>query len=76
MFLVLNEDKRGKEKDLLGFSTRDVMPKHVLGRVTLVPLEAFDRSEERAKVVDFSDSYAWGGSDVLVMQGSPVKALN
>jgi len=32
-------------------------------------------SEERAKIVDFSDSYAWGGSDVLTLQNSPIKAL-
>jgi polar amino acid transport system substrate-binding protein len=32
-------------------------------------------SEERAKVIDFSDSYAWGGSDVLTAQGSPIKKL-
>ena len=32
-------------------------------------------SEERAKVIDFSGNYAWGGSDVLVAQGSPIKSL-
>jgi polar amino acid transport system substrate-binding protein len=32
-------------------------------------------SEDRAKVIDFSDSYAWGGSDVLVLKDSPIKSL-
>ena len=32
-------------------------------------------SEERAKVIDFSDSYAWGGSDVLTLKDSPIKSL-
>ncbi len=32
-------------------------------------------SDERAKIIDFSDNYAWGGSDVLVPQGSTVKNL-
>jgi len=32
-------------------------------------------TEERARVVDFSEPYAWGGSDVLVPKGSPVKKL-
>jgi polar amino acid transport system substrate-binding protein len=32
-------------------------------------------SEERAKVIDFSANYAWGGSDVLIPQGSPIKSL-
>lgn len=32
-------------------------------------------SEERAKVIDFSDPYAWGASDVLVLKDSPVKKL-
>jgi len=32
-------------------------------------------SEERAKVIDFGDSYAWGGSDVLTLKDSPIKSL-
>ena len=32
-------------------------------------------SEERAKVIDFSDSYAWGGSDVLTLKDSPIGEL-
>ena len=32
-------------------------------------------SAERAQVIAFSDNYAWGGSDVLVPKGSPVKNL-
>ena len=32
-------------------------------------------SAERAKVIDFSDNYAWGGSDALVRKESGVKAL-
>lgn len=32
-------------------------------------------SAERAQVIDFSDNYAWGGSDVLVLKDSPVKSL-
>jgi polar amino acid transport system substrate-binding protein len=32
-------------------------------------------SAERAKVIDFSDNYAWGGSDVLLPAGSSVKSL-
>ena len=32
-------------------------------------------SAERAQVIDFSDNYAWGGSDVLVSKDSPIKSL-
>jgi polar amino acid transport system substrate-binding protein len=32
-------------------------------------------TEERARVIDFSEAYAWGGSDVLVPKGSPIKKL-
>jgi polar amino acid transport system substrate-binding protein len=32
-------------------------------------------SAERAQVIDFSNNYAWGGSDVLVDKDSPVKSL-
>jgi len=33
-------------------------------------------TEERARVIDFSEPYAWGGSDVLVPKGSPIKKLS
>lgn len=32
-------------------------------------------SAERAQVIDFSENYAWGGSDVLTPQGSAIKSL-
>ena len=32
-------------------------------------------SAERAQVIDFSENYAWGGSDVLVPKDSPIKNL-
>ena len=31
---------------------------------------------ERARVVDFSEPYRWGGSDMLVRQDSPIKKLD
>lgn len=31
---------------------------------------------ERARVVDFSDPYRWGGSDMLVPKNSPIKKLD
>lgn len=32
-------------------------------------------NDKRKEVVDFSDPYAWGGSDVVVPAGSPIKSL-
>src|SRR3954453_15905349 len=32
-------------------------------------------SAERAKVLDFSDNYAWGGSDALIRKDSTIKSL-
>ncbi|MCC7047782.1 MAG: transporter substrate-binding domain-containing protein [Alphaproteobacteria bacterium] len=32
-------------------------------------------SEERLKVIDFSDKYAWGASEVVVAENSPIKKL-
>lgn len=32
-------------------------------------------SDERRQVIDFSDKYAWGASDVVVPENSPVKKL-
>lgn len=31
---------------------------------------------ERARVIDFSDAYRWGGSDLLVRRDSPIRALD
>jgi polar amino acid transport system substrate-binding protein len=44
------------------------------GKIDVI-LATLGVSEERAKVIDFSNSYAWGGSDVLTLQNSPIKAL-
>lgn len=44
------------------------------GKIDVI-LATLGVSEERAKVIDFSDSYAWGGSDVLTLQNSPIKSL-
>lgn len=44
------------------------------GKIDVI-LATLGVSEERAKVIDFSESYAWGGSDVLTVQGSPIKSL-
>ena len=44
------------------------------GKIDVI-LATLGVSEERAKVIDFSDNYAWGGSDVLTLQGSPIKSL-
>jgi len=44
------------------------------GKIDLI-LATLGVSAERAQVIDFSESYAWGGSDVLVPKDSPVKSL-
>jgi polar amino acid transport system substrate-binding protein len=44
------------------------------GKIDLI-LATLGVSAERAQVIDFSDNYAWGGSDVLVPKDSPVKSL-
>jgi polar amino acid transport system substrate-binding protein len=44
------------------------------GKIDLI-LATLGVSAERAQVVDFSDNYAWGGSDVLVPKDSPIKSL-
>lgn len=44
------------------------------GKIDVI-LATLGVSEERAKVIDFSESYAWGGSDVLMLQGSTIKSL-
>ena len=44
------------------------------GKIDLI-LATLGVSAERAQVIDFSDNYFWGGSDVLVPKGSPIKSL-
>jgi polar amino acid transport system substrate-binding protein len=44
------------------------------GKIDLI-LATLGVSAERAQVIDFSDNYFWGGSDVLVPKDSPIKSL-
>jgi polar amino acid transport system substrate-binding protein len=44
------------------------------GKIDLI-IATLGVSAERAQVIDFSDPYAWGGSDVLVPKDSPIKSL-
>ena len=44
------------------------------GKIDLI-LATLGVSAERAQVIDFSNNYAWGGSDVLVDKDSAVKSL-
>ena len=43
------------------------------GKIDLI-LATLGVSAERAQVVDFSDNYAWGGSDVLCRKTAPSRA--
>lgn len=61
--------------ELTCVTTANRIPTLVSGKVDLV-IATIGVTEERAKVVDFSDNYAWGGSDVLVMKDSPLKGLD
>ena len=44
------------------------------GKIDLI-VATLGVSAERAQVIDFSENYAWGGSDVLVAKDSPIKDL-
>src|SRR5262245_16555305 len=44
------------------------------GKIDLI-VATLGVSAERAQVIDFSDNYAWGGSDVLIPKDSPIKNL-
>ena len=44
------------------------------GKIDLI-IATLGVSAERAQVIDFSDNYAWGGSDVLIAKDSPIKSL-
>lgn len=51
------------------------IPALVGGKIDLI-MATLGINAERAKVVDFSEPYAWGGSDVLVPEASPIKSLD
>lgn len=44
------------------------------GKIDLI-VATLGVSDERAQVIDFSNNYAWGGSDILVDKDSPIKSL-
>ena len=44
------------------------------GKIDLI-VATLGVSAERAQVIDFSNNYAWGGSDILVDKDSPIKSL-
>lgn len=51
------------------------IPALVGGKIDLI-MATLGISEERAKVIDFSKPYAWGGSDVLVPKSSAIQSLD
>jgi len=61
--------------ELTCVTTANRIPTLVSGKVDLV-IATIGVTKERAEVVDFTDNYAWGGSDVLVLKDSPLKALD
>lgn len=61
--------------ELTCVTTANRIPTLVSGKVDLV-IATIGVTPQRAEVVDFSDNYAWGGSDVLVLNDSPLKSLD
>jgi polar amino acid transport system substrate-binding protein len=50
------------------------IPQLVSGKVDVL-VATLGKTPERARVIDYSIPYNWGGSDVLVMKDSPLKKL-
>lgn len=50
------------------------IPQLNAGKVDIL-IATLGKTAERARVIDYSTPYNWGGSDLLVMADSPVKAL-
>ncbi|MGE0715495.1 MAG: transporter substrate-binding domain-containing protein [Alphaproteobacteria bacterium] len=61
--------------ELTCVTTANRIPTLVGGKVDLV-IATIGITDERAKVVDFSDRYAWGGSDVLIPADSKLTGLD
>lgn len=61
--------------ELTCVTTANRIPTLVSGKVDLV-IATIGVTPQRAEVVDFSENYAWGGSDVLVLKDSPLKGLD
>lgn len=50
------------------------IPQLVSGKVDVL-VATLGKTPERARVIDYSIPYNWGGSDILVMKDSPLKKL-
>lgn len=60
--------------EIMCVTTANRVPSLVGGRIDLM-IATMGITKERREVVEVSDAYAWGGSDLLVPKGSPIKSL-
>lgn len=61
--------------EIMCVTTANRVPSLVGGRIDLM-IATMGITKERREVVEVSDAYAWGASDLLVPKGSPIKTLN
>lgn len=64
----------GDKVELTCVTAANRIPSLQGGKIDLI-IATLGVSAERAQVIDFSENYAWGGSDVLVAKDSPIKTL-
>lgn len=50
------------------------IPQLTAGKVDML-IATLGKTAERARIIDYATPYNWGGSDLLVLKDSPVKAL-
>lgn len=50
------------------------IPQLTAGKVDLL-IATLGKTAERARIIDYANPYNWGGSDLLVLKDSPIKAL-
>ncbi|MEZ5844103.1 MAG: transporter substrate-binding domain-containing protein [Hyphomicrobiaceae bacterium] len=60
--------------EIMCVTTANRVPSLVGGRIDLM-IATMGITKQRREVVEVSDAYAWGASDLLVPKGSPIKSL-
>ncbi len=60
--------------EMICVTAENRIPQLVAGKVDVL-VATLGKTPERARVIDYSIPYNWGGSDILVMKDSPLKKL-
>ena len=64
----------GGQIEMMCVTAENRIPQLTAGKVDML-IATLGKTPERARVIDYSTPYNWGGSDLLVMKDSPIQKL-